>query len=91
MDPIVSHLHILYNIAVPWIITASVFLATVLLMDDVRNAILLAGAVILVGFVVPCWKLVAQARKRLLRGPWDIPSLESMQLVYKNELAKNVE
>lgn len=40
------------------------------------------GAIILVGVLLPFWKFHIQTSKVHLRGPWDIPSEESMQLDY---------
>lgn len=70
-----------------WIITASVLVSTLLLMSSAHRMVLLT-AVVLLGLIVPCWKYVVQSQKRLLRGPWDIPSVASMRLDYGNRLAE---
>ena len=34
------------------------------------------------GFIVPGWKYFIQRRKRLVHGPWDLPTASNMQLDY---------
>jgi hypothetical protein len=66
-----------------WIITASVLAATLLIMESASKVVVLLAIEFFIGFVVPCWKFVAQSRKRLLRGGWDIPNSASMHLDYE--------
>lgn len=64
-------------------ITSAVFVSTMLLLGDALERLLLSSVVVAVGLAIPCWKFVAQTHKVLLRGPWDIPKPDSMQLGYQ--------
>ena len=66
-----------------WIITASVLAATLLIMDSASKVMVLLALELFIGFIVPCWKFVAQSQKRLLRGGWDVPNATSMHLDYE--------
>lgn len=68
-----------------WTITASLFVATFLLMTQDTKRLLLTGLVLFFGLVLPYWKFVAQSYKRSMRGPWDIPTTASMHLDYNPE------
>lgn len=52
-------------------------------MDSARKVMVLLAIELFIGFFIPCWKFVAQSRKRLLRGGWDIPNASSMHLDYE--------
>lgn len=70
-----------------WLITAAIFVATALLLDSIEEVLLLVGILLLVGMIIPCWKYITQTEKRLVRGPWDIPRLNTMQLDYRIQTA----
>lgn len=71
-----------YILAILWIVTIALALATVLLINSPVERSLFVGSVLFLGLLIPCWKYVAQQNKILLRGTWDIPSAATMKLDY---------
>ena len=67
----------------PWLISGAVFVATFLLLEsDAERCAFVATIVGLIG-IIPTWQFVIQNRKVWIRGPWDIPSLETSMVLDK--------
>jgi hypothetical protein len=67
-----------------WIITTFFLLATIfLLLDDLDLVFSFLGMAMTIGFLLPAWKYQFQRRKVLLRGAWDIPTADTMQLDFR--------